>query len=73
VKAGEIAADDHKQLKSATLGLSRNTKSSLDIFRELGNFSAHKIEYICRREYIQPIFKHTEPLTELLHKSGIRT
>jgi hypothetical protein len=25
-----------------------------NIFRQLGNFSAHKIEYTCRRESIQP-------------------
>ena len=28
--------------------------STLDTFRQPGNFSAHKIEYTCRREYIAP-------------------
>lgn len=56
------------------LGLSRNSKSSLDIFRELGNFSAHKIEYTCRREYIKPeVQQYRALITELLHKAGIRT
>jgi hypothetical protein len=56
-----------------TLALSRNSKSSLDIFRELGNFSAHKIEYTCHREYIQPhILAYRALITELLYKSGIR-
>lgn len=59
---------------NATLNLSRNGKTSLDTFRELGNFSAHKIEYTCRREYIAPHIQGFRALvTELLHKSGIRT
>lgn len=57
-----------------TLDLSRNSKSSLDIFRELGNFSAHKIEYTCHREYLQPhIQKYRALITELLYKSGLRS
>lgn len=56
-----------------TLDLSRNGKESLDLFRELGNFSAHKIEYLCRREYIQPeIGKYRALFVELIHKAGIR-
>ena len=59
---------------NSKLNLSRNSKSNLDIFRELGNFSAHKIEYICRREYIRPeIQQYRALIAELLHKSGIRT
>jgi hypothetical protein len=56
-----------------TLDLSRNSKGSLDIFRELGNFSAHKIEYTCRREYIKEHIQAYRALFgELLHKAGIR-
>jgi hypothetical protein len=56
------------------LDLSRNGKDSLDLFRELGNFSAHKIEYTCRREYIKPHIQEYRALfVELLHKAGIRT
>jgi len=59
---------------NTVLGLSRNSKGSVDTFRELGNFSAHKIEYTCRREYIRPhIQEYRALITELLHKSGIRT
>ncbi len=59
---------------NSALGLSRNSKNSLDIFRELGNFSAHKIEYTCRREYITPHIQQYRALFgELLHKAGIRT
>jgi len=58
---------------NSILGLSRNSKSSLDIFRQLGNFSAHKIEYMCRREYIQPhIQEYRALVVELLHKAGLR-
>ena len=59
---------------NASLGLSRNSKACLDTFRQLGNFSAHKIEYTCRREYITPLIQEYRALImELLHKSGIRT
>jgi hypothetical protein len=55
------------------LGLSRNSKEILDTFRQLGNFSAHKIEYICRRKYIQIEIQNFRGLvSELLHKAGIR-
>lgn len=58
---------------NAVLDLSRNSRKSLDVFRELGNFSAHKIEYTCRREYIaEHILGYRALITELLHKSGIR-
>jgi hypothetical protein len=59
---------------NSTLALSRNSKACLDTFRLLGNFSAHKIEYTCRREYIAPHIQDYRALvTELLHKAGIRT
>lgn len=58
---------------NSTLGLSRNGKNSLDKFRELGNYSAHKVEYTCKREYIQPLIQEYRALIgELLHKAGIR-
>ncbi len=59
---------------NSKLSLSRNSKGCLDIFRELGNFSAHKVEYTCRREYIKPeIQQYRALIGELLHKAGIRT
>jgi hypothetical protein len=58
---------------NAALGLSRTSKPFLDVFRELGNFSAHRVEYTCRREYIAPhIQGYRALIVELLHKSGIR-
>lgn len=58
---------------NSALDLSRNSKGSIETFRELGNFSAHKIEYTCHREYIEPhILNFRALVTELLHKAGIR-
>jgi hypothetical protein len=54
------------------LNLSRNSKKSIETIRELGNFSAHKISYTCRREYIeQKVSEYRALVEELLHKSGI--
>lgn len=59
---------------NGTLALSRNSKSCLDSFRELGNFSAHGVEYTCRREYITPHIQEFRALVaELLHRAAIRT
>lgn len=58
---------------NTTLKLSRNTKKDIDVFRELGNYSAHKIYYLCKREYIQEkIDKYRAVIDELLHKAGLR-
>lgn len=58
---------------NSTLALSRNSKGCVETFRQLGNFSAHKIEYTCRREYIRPhIQEYRALVTELFHKAGIR-
>lgn len=59
---------------NATLNLSRNARTDIDTFRELGNYSAHKITYLCRREYIsEKIDKYRALVDELLHKAGLRT
>ena len=59
---------------NSTLKLSRNSKDMLEVFRKLGNFSAHKIEYTCHQQYIQPhIMDYRSIITELLHKSGLKT
>jgi len=59
---------------NSVLGLSRTSKPFLEVFRELGNFSAHRVEYTCRREYIEPHIQGYRALVvELLHKAGIRT
>jgi hypothetical protein len=59
---------------NTVLNLSRNGKTAAETFRALGNFSAHRIEYTCKREYIKPEIPNFRALvSELLHKSGIRT
>jgi hypothetical protein len=56
------------------LGLSRNSKKDMDTFRELGNYSAHKVTYTCKREFIkEKIDAYRALVDELLHKAGIRT
>lgn len=59
---------------NSTLNLSRNSRADIDVFRELGNFSAHKLTYLCRREYIaEKIDKYRALIDELMHKAGLRT
>jgi len=56
------------------LGLSRNSKVTIETIRELGNYSAHKITYTCKREYLKENINEFRALVdELLHKSGVRT
>ena len=56
-----------------TLKLSRNSKSCINTFRELGNFAAHRIEYNTRKGDIKPhILEYRALIEELLYKSGIR-
>lgn len=58
--------------RNSTLSLSRNSKTAIEVFRQLGNFSAHKITYTCKREYIQQEIMGFRALAdELLHKAGI--
>ncbi|MBT3044318.1 MAG: hypothetical protein KME67_15760 [Candidatus Thiodiazotropha sp. (ex Codakia orbicularis)] len=60
--------------QSKALSLSKGTKQTLNIFRELGNFSAHKIYYNARRNDIDQIkVKYRVTIEELLYKSGLRT
>lgn len=59
---------------NATLRLSRNSRNSLNDFRTLGNFSAHKIYYNARRGDIRKlILEYRALIEELLYKSGLRT
>lgn len=63
---------DAKQ--NSSLKLTRDTKATLETFRTLGNFSAHKIYYNCRRSDLKhslPGFRTT--IEELLYKSGLKT
>lgn len=58
---------------NGTLKLSRDAKSVLGDFRTIGNFSAHKIYYNCRRSDLKKIAVHYRAtIEELMYKSGIR-
>ena len=56
------------------INLSKGTKDCLDVFRLLGNFSAHRIEYNCKRDDIKKVaLDYRALIEELLYKAGIRT
>lgn len=56
---------------NSKLKLSRNSKNSLDDFRSLGNFAAHKIMYSTRRGDIENVSKdYRGAIEELLYKAN---
>lgn len=58
---------------NSKLAFSRDTKECLDGFRELGNFSAHKIYYTAKREDIdRVILNYRATCEELLYKSNLK-
>ncbi|HYE09724.1 MAG TPA: hypothetical protein VEF53_06050 [Patescibacteria group bacterium] len=60
-------------INNTTLNLSRNTRQSLNDFRKLGNYSAHKIYYNCKKTDISKvIFDFRVVIEELLYKSDIK-
>ncbi|MBP5590835.1 DUF4145 domain-containing protein [bacterium] len=80
----EIMANDGKyhvsldsMIKNAVtnskLALSCNTKNDMRHFKDLGNYSAHKIWYNCTKEDLEPhIHKYRVVIEELFYKSGIK-
>lgn len=63
--------DDAKS--NPILSLSRNTKFCLGDFRKLGNFSAHKIYYNCKRDDLKRVLVDFRAIIEeLLYKAGIK-
>ncbi len=59
---------------NSVLALSRNTKKSIEDYRTLGNYSAHKIFYNAKRKDIDAVQKEFRAsIEELLYKSGIKT
>ncbi len=60
-------------VSNQALGLSKGTKDCLDIFRKLGNFAAHRIEYNCRKQELKNvIMEYRVAIEELLYKAGIK-
>ncbi len=57
-----------------TLALSANTKKDMMLFKDLGNYSAHKIWYCCTQGDIKPhIQKYRAIIEELLYKAGLKS
>lgn len=62
-----------KAEQSTTLALSANTKKDMSLFKDLGNYSAHKIWYNCTQGDIKPhILKYRAIIEELLYKAGLK-
>ena len=59
--------------QNSTLALSANTKKDMTLFKDLGNYSAHKIWYNCTQQDIKPhILKYRVVIEELLYKAGMK-
>lgn len=59
--------------QNSVLALSSNTKKDLSLFKDLGNYSAHKIWYNCTQQDIKPhILKYRVIIEELLYKTGMK-
>lgn len=60
--------------QNETLALSANTKKDMMLFKDLGNYSAHKIWYNCTQGDIKPhILKYRAIIEELLYKAGLKS
>ena len=77
----ENAPSDYKNLSSIInytksnnqFNLSKGTLNIMDEFRQLGNLSAHRIQYNCKKKEIDDVkreFRAT--VEELLYKSGLK-
>ena len=59
--------------QNSTLALSTNTRNDMNLFRDLGNYSAHKIWYNCTRQDIQSkAMKYRVLIEELIYKAGFK-
>ena len=59
--------------QNSVLALSGNTKKDMTLFKDLGNYSAHKIWYSCTQNDIKPhILQYRAIIEELLYKSGLK-
>lgn len=59
--------------QNATLALSGNTRKDMVLFKDLGNYSAHKIWYNCTQGDIKPhILKYRAIIEELIYKAGLK-
>lgn len=59
--------------QNATLALSSNTRKDMMLFKDLGNYSAHKICYNCTQGDIKPhVLKYRVIIEELMYKAGLK-
>lgn len=59
--------------QNSTLALSANTKRDMSLFKDIGNFSAHKIWYNSTKQDIEPhILKYRVIIEELMYKAGVK-
>ncbi|MDD4076961.1 MAG: hypothetical protein PHT03_03175 [Bacilli bacterium] len=59
--------------QNSTLSLSTNTRNDMALFKDLGNYSAHKIWYNSTQKDIAPhILKYRVIIEELIYKAGLK-
>ncbi len=59
--------------QNKTLALSANTKRDMPLFKDIGNYSAHKIWYNSTKQDIEPhIFQYRVIIEELMYKAGVK-
>jgi hypothetical protein len=59
--------------QNPNLSLSLNTRKDMNLFRELGNYSAHKIWFNSTQKDIEPhILKYRAIIEELIYKAGLK-
>jgi Domain of unknown function (DUF4145) len=62
----------NKAISKPEIQLSSDVKKDIDEFRELGNLSAHRVKYNCRRDDIRPIrLGYRAVIEELLYVAGL--
>lgn len=76
-KNGNYHLSLDKMIKNAgqntILALSAHTKKEMALFKDLGNYSAHKIWYNCTKQDIMPhIKKYRAIIEELMYKSAVK-
>ena len=59
--------------QNSTLALSANTKRDMALFKDIGNYSAHKIWYNSTKQDIEPhLLKYRVIIEELMYKAGVK-
>ena len=62
----------NKAISRPEIDISSDVKKDIDKFRELGNFSAHRVKYNCRRDDIRTTkLEYRATIEELLYASGL--